>query len=201
MKHNRNKGVSQTEYIIILALVGITSLLVVGNLGVKIKTLFKKSKAELSFENTDYSDHSNQENDNSTPTMVNLTNEDEDEDKDNNNDEDNTMSEECQQQHNNLMNQKQEQEKYFNNLINEYNKSADFYKQQALAYIQSSFWGWISFGHHHHHHHASTNNKVKRCLLIAQFYQDKANNAQNALNNFLANWQQQMNEWKQNCQN
>ncbi len=204
MGKSKSQGVSQTEYIIILALISLASLLVVGDLGVKIKTLFKKSKAELSFENnnsnsdvenqqTGSSDNSNQDNDNSSLTANDLTNEE-------NNDEDNTMSEECQQQYNNLMSQREQKENYFNNLINRYNSLANYYRSIALQYANSYLWSWGGFWHHHHHHTHFTNTQIQRYLLFAQFYQNKANSAQNALNHFLNNWQLQMDEWEQNCQ-
>jgi Flp pilus assembly pilin Flp len=200
MKQQSGKGASQTEYIIILVLIGLSSLMVVGNLGVKVKTLFKKSKAELSFENNEEignvtdsgdnnSDNLNSDNDNSSVNEENL------------NDETNpTMSDECQKQYNTLIAQKEKNKAIHDARLNNLNNRFKYFKSLALRYYQSYAFGFISFfGHSHHVHRGRNYLLAQRYNYLANYYKSLADAEQQKWNDYLNSWNQQMSDWERNC--
>ena len=223
------KGASQTEYIIIVVLIAVSTLVAVGKYGKEIKSLFQKSTAKLSlFDGNGRDDNSSVTGgDESVPAGDNEVVADSGDEASTSGSEDNNQSdenrksrEECMREYTNLMNEKRQEEQRFNRRMHssmarerQFRRLADQYARLASSFrwfhsgsvsINLEMLNLI-FGNHGHYHGGGSSQR-DYYLRKAEMYRRLADREvefrrreQERHRAFLENWRLKMLQWQQEC--
>ena len=223
------KGASQTEYIIIVVLIAVSTMAAVGKYGNEIKSLFQKSTAKLSLfdgnsrdENSNVSGGDEGASGGDEEVAVNSGDEASTSGSEDNNqsDENKKSREECMREYTNLMNEKRQEEQRFNRRMHssmarerQFRRLADHYALLASRFrwfhsgsvsINFQIFNFI-FGTHGHYHSGGSSQR-DYYLRKAEMYRRLAGREaefrrreQERHRAFLENWNLKMQQWQQEC--
>ncbi|GEM_PF-4198276 len=204
MKCLSQRGAGQTEYILIVVLIAITTLFAVGRYGREVRSLFSKSKVKLDFKDlTDSNVNGDANGGTITPpsdddsTDVSSDDNDSSSDSDDNDaDEQSNREEECQNRYRDLMNEKNQ---IVNNYIQNYNELMREYNQANRVYqhylreqsMYGSAWGyWNTY---------LDKIQMYRALNKLQRIRAQINALRQNYYRQLRDWQARMNQWRSEC--
>lgn len=223
------KGATQTEYIIIVVLIAVSTMAAVGKYGKEIKSLFQKSTAKLSlFDGSSGDENSNVSGgDDSTPAggdevAVNSGDETSTSGSEDNNpsNENKKSREECMKEFRNLMNEKRREAYIYGTRIHssivrerQFRRLADHYALLASRFrwfhsgsvsINFQIFSFI-FGTHGHYYSGGSRQR-DYYLRKAEMYRRLAGREaefrrreQERHRAFLENWNLKMQQWQQEC--
>ncbi len=217
------RGASQTEYILIIVLIAISTMFAVGKYGKEVRTLFKKTNVKLSlmdgngnvngdtnsWEGSDVSggDEDNFDNggevinpgDNSDGTLMDNLPERDDNKKD---------REQCQREYQRLIYEKNAEESQYRQRVSYYNRMINFYRSRgrhflSLASRSSGWWHWGGWGFGFSRHRSSNYSyyiKMARNYFgLADRMNKSLNRERKRHNAFLENWNLKMSKWQREC--
>ena len=223
------KGASQTEYIIIVVLIAVSTMAAVGKYGNEIKSLFQKSTAKLSLfdgnsrdENSDVSGGDESVPDGGDEVAVDSGDETSTSGSEDNNpsNENKKSREECWREYRKLWNErKQEARTFKERMLSSYARERQF-RRLADQYTRlASRFRWfhsgsvsinlemlnLFFGNHGHYHGGGSRQR-DYYLRKAEMYRRLAGREaefrrreQERHSAFLENWRLKMQQWQQEC--
>ncbi len=217
----KNKGASQTEYIIIVVLIAVSSMAAVSQYGKEIKALFQKTTAKLSLNNT------NDDGDNKIPPGENreigggdtTIPDSGDTDIGVSDEKPSKSEEECRKEYDDLMREKTDREHRHNLLIGRSIARERHYRELANKYARlASRYNWFHTGSvsvnfqilglifGNHGHYGGENRQRDYYLKKARMYGELADREveyrrreNENYNAFLENWNLKMEQWQNEC--
>lgn len=209
------KGAGQTEYIIIVVLVAVSSIFAVAKYGEEIKSLFKKTNIKLTLFNGNDSNSEGElnppsEDDNnqasggldetgggSETVGDSVSNNGE-----NNRNEDRKSREECRREYGDLMRQKQREETSFRQKMARLNQMERVYRTNASYYFRLGSGGWWwGFWRHRSRVRNRYIEKGRMYLRLANRVAEQKRQETERHNAFLENWNLKMEQWREQCGN